>query len=55
MTIPPESIILRFSDHVRIPGSELVGCVDLNVALARQEGIDHVRLEVHGTVRTYAR
>ncbi|KAK7039610.1 arrestin-N domain-containing protein [Favolaschia claudopus] len=45
-------IALRFPNFVRVAGEVIEGCVDLNVPLARKDGIDHLSIELEGVIKT---
>jgi hypothetical protein len=48
-----EPILLHFQDHVRVAGEVIQGRVDLNVALAQKDGIEHLRIKFRGSIETY--
>ncbi|KAF8146985.1 hypothetical protein K438DRAFT_2027943 [Mycena galopus ATCC 62051] len=45
-------ITLHFQNVVRIAGERIEGRVDLNEPLAREDGIEHLRIEMRGVVKT---
>ncbi|KAJ7287062.1 hypothetical protein C8J57DRAFT_1707461 [Mycena rebaudengoi] len=47
-----EPISLHFQDHVRVAGEVIQGRVDLNVALAQKDGIEHLRIKFRGSIET---
>ncbi|KAK7013179.1 arrestin-N domain-containing protein [Favolaschia claudopus] len=48
-------IALRFPNFVRVAGEVIEGRVDLNVPLARRDGIDHLSIELEGVIKTLGR
>ncbi|KAJ7287058.1 hypothetical protein C8J57DRAFT_1707457 [Mycena rebaudengoi] len=47
-----EPISLQFQDLVRVAGEIIQGRVDLNVALAQQDNIEHLRIKLRGSIHT---
>ncbi|KAF8132168.1 hypothetical protein K438DRAFT_2031855 [Mycena galopus ATCC 62051] len=45
-------ITLHFQNVVRVAGETIEGRVDLNESLAREDGIEHLRIEMRGVVKT---
>ncbi|KAJ6595548.1 hypothetical protein DFH09DRAFT_1024301 [Mycena vulgaris] len=45
-----EAITLHFQNHARISGSVLQGHVELNIPLALQDEIEHVRVKLRGSI-----
>ncbi|KAJ7640815.1 hypothetical protein DFH06DRAFT_1215302 [Mycena polygramma] len=48
----PQAITLNFPNLVRIAGETIAGTVDLNVGLAQEHHIEHVRINVRGLIKT---
>ncbi|KAJ7754566.1 hypothetical protein B0H16DRAFT_1542796 [Mycena metata] len=51
-TANPQLITIRFPNLVRVAGETIEGHVDFNVPLARKDGIENLRFEVRGVIRT---
>ncbi|KAJ7287049.1 hypothetical protein C8J57DRAFT_1282661 [Mycena rebaudengoi] len=47
-----EAISLQFQDLVRVAGEIIQGRVDLNVALAQEDNIEHLRIKLRGSIHT---
>ncbi|KAJ6588694.1 hypothetical protein B0H19DRAFT_1248312 [Mycena capillaripes] len=45
-------ITLHFQNVVRVAGETIVGSVDLNVALAQEHRIEHLRIKLRGSITT---
>ncbi|KAJ6451701.1 hypothetical protein C8R47DRAFT_299037 [Mycena vitilis] len=48
----PHPITLHFQNLVRVAGETIEGRVDLNVPLALKDGIEHLRIEMRGVIKT---
>ncbi|KAK7013178.1 hypothetical protein R3P38DRAFT_3277814, partial [Favolaschia claudopus] len=48
----PQAITLNFKNLVRVAGETIEGTVDLNLPLMRKDGIEELRLEMQGIVKT---
>ncbi|KAJ6451707.1 hypothetical protein C8R47DRAFT_1229712 [Mycena vitilis] len=48
----PHPITLHFQNHVRVAGETIKSRVDLNVPLALKDGIEHLRIEMRGVIKT---
>ncbi|KAJ7185448.1 hypothetical protein C8R46DRAFT_379581 [Mycena filopes] len=48
----PAPITLHFQDLVRVAGETIAGSVDLNVALAQENRIEHLRIKFRGSIST---
>lgn len=48
----PHPITLHFQNLVRVAGETIEGRVDLNLPLARKDGIEHLRIEMRGVIKT---
>ncbi|KAK7039609.1 arrestin-N domain-containing protein [Favolaschia claudopus] len=48
----PQAITLNFKNLVRVAGETIEGTVDLNLPLIRKDGIEELRLEMQGIVKT---
>ncbi|KAJ7702410.1 hypothetical protein B0H17DRAFT_1044255 [Mycena rosella] len=46
----PQAVSLHFENRVRVSGEVLQGHVQLNAALALQDGIEHVRVKLRGSI-----
>ncbi|KAJ7163765.1 hypothetical protein C8R46DRAFT_325594 [Mycena filopes] len=51
-TPQPRLITLRFPNLVRVAGETIEGHVDLNLSLARKDGIQSLRIEFRGVIQT---
>jgi hypothetical protein len=49
-----QPITLHFQNIVRIAGESIEGRVDLNVALAQDDHIEHLRIKLRGALTTCA-
>jgi hypothetical protein len=49
----PQPITLHFQNLVRVAGETIEGCVDLHVPLLRKDGIENLRIEMQGVIKTY--
>ncbi|KAJ6588706.1 hypothetical protein B0H19DRAFT_1100805 [Mycena capillaripes] len=48
----PQPITLHFQNVVRVAGEIIAGSVDLNVALAQEHRIEHLRIKFRGSITT---
>jgi hypothetical protein len=48
-----QPITLHFQNLVRVAGETIEGCVDLHVPLLRKDGIENLRIEMQGVIKTY--
>ncbi|KAJ7640789.1 hypothetical protein DFH06DRAFT_1334510 [Mycena polygramma] len=48
----PQAITLNFQNLIRVAGETIAGTVDLNVALAQEHRIEHVRIKLRGSITT---
>ncbi|KAF7344451.1 Arrestin-N domain-containing protein [Mycena sanguinolenta] len=48
-----QPITLHFQDIVRVAGEVIEGRVDVHVPLTREDGIDHVRIDLQGVIKTH--
>ncbi|KAJ7756803.1 hypothetical protein DFH07DRAFT_885143 [Mycena maculata] len=46
----PQAVSLHFQNRIRIAGEVLQGHIELNVPLALQDGIEHVRVKLRGSI-----
>ncbi|KAJ7300754.1 hypothetical protein DFH08DRAFT_907930 [Mycena albidolilacea] len=47
-----QPITLHFQNLVRVAGETIEGCVDLHVPLLRKDGIENLRIEMQGVIKT---
>ncbi|KAJ7185446.1 hypothetical protein C8R46DRAFT_379489 [Mycena filopes] len=52
MTSEPQLITIHFPNLVRVAGETIDGHIDFNLPLARKDGIERLRFEVRGVVKT---
>ncbi|KAF7362344.1 Arrestin-N domain-containing protein [Mycena venus] len=45
-------VTLHFQDITRVAGETITGCVDLNVALAQEDHLEHLRIKFKGTIHS---
>ncbi|KAJ7503091.1 hypothetical protein B0H11DRAFT_2361119 [Mycena galericulata] len=48
----PQPITLNFQNRVHVAGEKIAGHVDLNVALAQEDHIEHLRIKFRGAITT---
>ncbi|KAJ7037959.1 hypothetical protein C8F04DRAFT_1090779 [Mycena alexandri] len=48
----PQPVTLHFQDLVRVAGETIAGSVDLHVALAQENRIEHLRIKFRGSIST---
>ncbi|KAJ7856188.1 hypothetical protein B0H14DRAFT_2578921 [Mycena olivaceomarginata] len=48
-----QPITLHFQNLVRVAGETIEGCVDLHVPLLRKDGIEILRIEMQGVIKTF--
>lgn len=54
LNVPSPAFVLHFPDAVRVAGETIQGRVELNVALAQEEGIESLCINLSGSIVTYA-
>jgi hypothetical protein len=47
------AVKLIFDPRTRLPGERIEGVVELNIALARKEGVTSIGLKLRGVASTY--